>query len=373
MAWKGNDPAIEFKTIDSVREYIRSLDYRKWRPSNFVVHNTASPTLYQWWHSVPPAQRMENLQSYYENDMGWSAGPHFFIDGESWWCMTPPNVKGVHSPSWNGTMLGFEHVGDYDTEDPTTGMGLKVQEMGQALSGECCAFFGWDPSNLKFHYEDPKTTHACPGSKMKKPDYIGCVQEYMGDGGDDHTPPYTPIQGTVVGLTTGDTLNIRASASSSAPIIGTADNGDVFTIVGEAWNGSTKWLRLQFGTPEGSGVAVFGWASSQYIHLEGGTVEQAWHENITATVFGNAGDEQDSAYPDIDYITGSTKGVSFPYKWRESPRPRIEVVGPNGPTIVDVIDVGPWNTNDPRYVIDGERPLAEKQYEQGLVAQNGQV
>ena len=372
MTWKGCDPAIEITSIDDLRAYIRGLNYNSWRPSNFVIHNTASPTLYQWWHSVPPSERMENLRSYYENEMGWSAGPHCFIDGKSWWIFTPFNVKGVHSPSWNGTMLGFEHVGDYNTESDETGMGADVMKMGHALCGECCEYFGWDPSRLKFHKEDPATSHDCPGRNMVKSEYIDDVQQYMGSGGDAEQPPAAPQRGVVAGLTTGDTLNIRASSSSQAAIIGQAENGDVLTVVGEAWNGSTKWLRIQFGQAAGTGVAIFGWASAQYIQIEGSTEGSVWHEDITATVYGGGGDEQDSAYPDIDWITSSTEGVSFPYKWKTE-RPRVEVKGPNGTMTTGIVDVGPWNTNDPRYVESGEQPLAEKQYQQGLVAQNGQV
>lgn len=268
MTWKGNDPALEFTDREALASYIRGLNYTSWRPSNFVVHNTASPTLYQWWHSVPPKQRMANLQSYYENDMGWSAGPHFFIDGKSWWCMTPTNVKGVHSPSWNGTMLGFEHVGDYDTESVTEGMGAKVQEMGHELCAVCCDFFGWDPANLKFHYEDPNTDHACPGSNMMQGIYIDCVQQVMGEGGDHGTLPQEPYRGVVAGLEEGDTLNIRAGASSSAAVIGQARNDDVLTVVNEAYNGSTKWLRLRVGKDAGPEVAIFGWCSAAYVTIE---------------------------------------------------------------------------------------------------------
>jgi hypothetical protein len=271
--WRGNDPALEFTNADDLRTYIKSLDYSSWRPSNFVVHNTASPTLKQWWQSgTSPKQRMENLQHYYNVEQGWSAGPHFFIDGKSWWCMTPTNVKGVHSPSWNGSMLGFEHVGDYETESATEGMGLKVQEMGHILSAICCEFFGWDPEKLKFHYEDPNTDHACPGSNMQKGSYIDCVQQCMGEGG-DHDPgppePPRPTRGTVKGVATGDKLNIRASASSNAPIIGQAENGDVLTIVGESMNGSTKWLRFRVGEDAGPSVAVYGWCSAAYVRSEG--------------------------------------------------------------------------------------------------------
>jgi hypothetical protein len=272
-------------------------------------------------------------------------------------------------------MLGFEHVGDYDTESDETGMGAEVMKMGHTLCGECCNFFGWDPGNLKFHYEDPATSHACPGSNMIKAEYIDDVRVYMGDGGDAEQPALPVRRGTVHDLVAGDVLNIRASSSSSSIIIGTAENGDELAIVGEGWNGNTRWLRVQFGRAEGADVAIFGWCSAQYVQIAGDVpVADMWRENITATEFGGGSDEQDSAYPDIDWITEDTYGIALPLKWKTTPRPQVEVQGPNGSTVtVDIVDLGPWNTNDPSYVNQGQRPLAEKQYKNRIPAQNGQV
>jgi hypothetical protein len=324
---------------------------------------------------------MENLTSYYRDELGWGAGPHFFVDGRSWWCMTPPNTKGVHSPGFNGTMIGIECVGDYATEsdetsnEPSYPGGLDVMKQAHALVATLSGFFGWDPENLKFHYDDPQTTHACPGKNMVKSEFIDDCLQYMADGGGEvETPPMEPVDGTVANLVAGDTLNIRASSSSSAAVIGTAENGDVLRIVAEAWNGSTRWLRVQFGDPDGSDIAVFGWVSAAYVTVEG--VEppaQTWRENITATEFGGSGDDQDSAYPDVDWINSSSRGIALPFKWKSTPRPQVEVVGPHGTVITDVIDLGPWNYDDPRYVHEGQRPLVEKQYAQKTPAQNGQV
>jgi len=183
--------------------------------------------------------------------------------------------------------------------------------------------------------------------------------------------PADPVTGVVVGVPSGDQLNIRAEASSSTYIIGKADNGDVLLIVAESGN----WLRAKFGSAEGTGVAVYGWVSKDYVDVTGDVVsgEPEWRTNITATEFGGGGDDQDSAYPDIDWINSSTRGVALPYKWKETPRPQVIVKGPNGEVIAEIVDLGPWNTNDPNYVLDGERPLAETQYDEGTEAQNGQV
>jgi hypothetical protein len=374
MAWYARDEALPIKTVEQLREYIRSLNYSNWRPSNFVIHNTASPTLYQWWHSVPPEQRLENLKSYYQNDMGWSSGPHVFVDGETWWIFCDFNVKGVHSPSWNGTMLGFEMVGDYDSESDESGMGLKVKEMGVALSGEVCEYFGWEPDNLKFHKEDPATDHDCPGQNLVKSEWIDDTLEYMGSGGGDTDKPVVPHQGTIANLGAGDRLNIRAGASSSSAVIGQADNDDQVMVIGEAYNGSTRWLRIQIGTEVGPNIAVFGWVSGDYVDVEGELPPlDTMRTDITATEFGGGGDDQDSAYPDIDWIDDSSKGVALPYKWKDTPRPRVYVKGPKGEVITDIIDLGPWNTHDPAYCLDGKRPLSEYQYENEVPAQNGMV
>ena len=188
-------------------------------------------------------------------------------------------------------------------------------------------------------------------------------------------PPSEPAVGTVHGIAAGDQLNIRASSSSSSPVIGRADNNDLVTVIAETYNGDTRWYQLKFGDDHMAGVAVYGWASAAYIRVDGNIpdAEEQWRTGITATEFGGGGDEQDSAYPDIDYITGTTKGVALPYKWKETPRPRVTVKGPGGEITTDIVDLGPWNTNDPSYVLDGERPLVEGQYEDGTEAQNGQV
>ena len=187
--------------------------------------------------------------------------------------------------------------------------------------------------------------------------------------------PQPPQTGTVHGLVPGDVLNIRASASSSSPIIGIADNNDLLTVVGYAMNGDTKYYKCRWGDDHMAGVAVYGFASAAYVTVEGDVdpIEQGWHDDIEATEFGGGSDHQDSAYPDIDWINDTTRGVALPYKWKETPRPRIVVKGPKGEIETEIVDLGPWNTNDPDYVLGTARPLAEEQHDEGTEAQNGQV
>lgn len=376
MTWRGRTTALECKTIEEFDAYLRSLQ-GGWRPSGMVLHNTGSPTLHQWWNSVPPEQRMANLISYYRDQMGWSAGPHAFVDGVSYWILTDFNVSGVHSPSYNASRLGIEMVGDYATESDESGMGKQVMDMTVALFGTCHAFYGWEPSNnsIKLHKEDTATTHDCPGKNIVKAEFVEDVTNYMGDGG-DHVPepPQEPRRGIVAGLVEGDTLNIRASASSSAAIVGEAENDDEVVAVGEAYNGSTKWLRLQFGDAEGTGVALFGWASASYIKFADEPAS-LWHEDVTATVFAGGDDPQNSAYAPYAKIDGNKLGVALPFKWNpETSRPTIIVQGPKGGEVeAPIVDLGPWNLSDVGYVTGELRPMAETQFAMKTAAQNGSV
>jgi len=83
--------------------------------------------------------------------------------------------------------------------------------------------------------------------------------------------------------------------------------------------------------------------------------------NITATMFGG----MKSAYgPPID---DNSPGVALPYRFPD-PRPRVRVSNPKtGASIdCDVVDVGPWNINDP-YWLTGARPEAESGTDLGQV------
>lgn len=183
--------------------------------------------------------------------------------------------------------------------------------------------------------------------------------------------PIPPGAGVVHNLTEGDLLNIRAEPNSISAIIGTAANGDILFVVGSTMTSSTKWLKCSFGTQDGQGVSVFGWASAAYVQLEDEEAAGEWHDNITATIFGHGDDAQESAYG--GWIDEHTVGVSFPYKWRDQEPPRIVVDGPGGAVECDVVDVGPWNTDDPDYVLGTARPLSETQYANQTKAQNGMV
>lgn len=153
---------------DDFAAYVGGLTFTAWRPSFVVLHNTGVPTFAQW-HNVPGAARMQNLQTYYRDQQGWSGGPHLFIADDLIWAFTPLTVPGVHSPSWNSISWGVELVGDYSTEVIQPALKANAIAALATLHGA----IGLDPNTLKLHHEDPLTTHRdCPGTSILKDDFI---------------------------------------------------------------------------------------------------------------------------------------------------------------------------------------------------------
>lgn len=261
MAWKGIDG--RGMTIPQFKDYIDHLKWN-WRPSGMVLHNTAAPKLSQW-NATNAQQRIRNLENYFKNQRGWSSGPHAFVDDNFIWVFTPFNTSGTHSPSWNGTKLGIEMVGDFATEDDDSGRGLKVKMNTVALFAIVHAALGIDPDTIRLHKEDPRTDHGCPGKDIEKAEFIELVKEYMGEGGDHDVkelpiatlPPAPPVRRGVVNT---DGLNFRAGASASSHSVAQLPKGASLDIYGEAMNGRTKWLRVK--TPS---MVNPGWVAARYV------------------------------------------------------------------------------------------------------------
>jgi uncharacterized protein (TIGR02594 family) len=80
------------------------------------------------------------------------------------------------------------------------------------------------------------------------------------------------------------------------------------------------------------------------------------HSGITATMFGGSSDPNTSAY-DGHVITDTELGVALPYHFKGA-RPQVRVWKDSRSVICSIVDVGPWNTNDP-YWQTNARPQAE--------------
>ena len=264
MSWKPIDGRHVNRA--ELQAIIDKLPPTTWA-SGMVLHNTAAPSLAQRPQGLTD-QHMENLLKYFRDDRGWSSGPHAFIDDQAspYHLFTRFTDKGTHSPSWNGTKIGIEMLGDFSREDDDSGRGLKVKLATVALFGMLHTKYGWDPQSIKLHKEDPRTTHDCPGKDIDKAEFISLVEQYMGHAG-EHPPvlqtepkpvPTTPPKIGTVNVPAHDTLNMRENSSASSPLILSLPLGQKVTILSEAMNGPTRWLNVAT-----SGKT--GWVAARYV------------------------------------------------------------------------------------------------------------
>lgn len=157
--------------VDSLpdNDFIRRVD-------RVVVHNTAIPSLAQRPNGFT-AQHMKNLQSYYAGK-SWPSGPHLFIDDLGIWAFSPLEKPGTHSPSWNAHSWGVEMLGNYEAEPFESGRGAKVASLAAAAVAILLrkADLPLDGDAVRFHREDPKTTHRdCPGKNVVKARFLEAV------------------------------------------------------------------------------------------------------------------------------------------------------------------------------------------------------
>ena len=171
-------PGPEFPVIgrpilaDGIDAYVRSADPRWVR--GITIHHTAAPNLAQRPNGFLETH-MHNLRSYYQG-LGWSAGPHFFIDEDQAWAFSPLTKPGIHAKSFNRSHIGIEMLGDYDREDPWSGRGLQVLTMTAAIVAELLRSLNLDPSAVNFHRDDPRTDKTCPGSRIEKARFLKLIQ-----------------------------------------------------------------------------------------------------------------------------------------------------------------------------------------------------
>lgn len=169
-------------TAEAFAKYVKTISPFPWRPQFVVLHNTALPTLGNW-HSKPGDVRLGNLATYYQG-MEWHAGPHLFVADDLIWAFTPLWKTGVHSPSWNSISWGVETVGDFSYEEFKEPQKTLLVSALAALHTRA----GLAPNTMKFHKEDPKTTHNCPGKNMKKGELIALTEQAMLGHPGEHDP-----------------------------------------------------------------------------------------------------------------------------------------------------------------------------------------
>lgn len=195
--WKGI--VGEAYDVEGFKGYVEGITLGVWRPRFVVVHNTSAPDLaaFAKWEargSPSDAQWMQNLQGYYRDQLGWSAGPHVFVTPRSICAFTPLSVPGVHSPSWNSISWGVETVGEFESEafdgpvreNLIATLGILHSRAGLSVLPYVCG-----QSGLHFHKEDVHTSHrTCPGKNMDKARLVSDVMNwiYQDSNNGDHTP-----------------------------------------------------------------------------------------------------------------------------------------------------------------------------------------
>jgi hypothetical protein len=164
-------------TPASLEEYLESRTPPAWATS-ITMHHTASPSLADRPNGLK-IQHIRNIQSYYEEKLGWKSGPHLFIDEDEVFGMCDFKAKGVHAKSFNATSIGIEVLGYYDTkkEDPKSGRGLRCWTNAAATARVLLDWLGLKKGNktVLFHRDDPKTTKTCPGSAVTKDWFLSLI------------------------------------------------------------------------------------------------------------------------------------------------------------------------------------------------------
>lgn len=165
-------------TPETFADYLQEVQLG-WADS-VCVHHTAAPSLAQRPHGFT-IQHIINIQHFYEG-LGWSSGPHLFIDEDQIFGMSSLWRRGVHAKSFNARSIGVEMLGNYDHESPSSGRGLDVIETtAQTVAALLTRMeLQADNDTVLFHRDDPKTSKSCPGELINKAWFIDKVRGYMG-------------------------------------------------------------------------------------------------------------------------------------------------------------------------------------------------
>ena len=179
-------PPIHY-SVAEFRGHLAGLTLGEWRPKFPTLHNTGVPSLKQWlaMGATPQERWGGNLDRYYQG-MGWHAGPHLVVCPDYVWALCDLTKSGVSVSCWNSETLGVEMVGDYEVggDDFANGDGAKVRDNAAALIAALNEKFDWGDladfivgsRGLHFHHDCSRDHHACPGSKVTKPDMLARIR-----------------------------------------------------------------------------------------------------------------------------------------------------------------------------------------------------
>lgn len=178
-----NHGAMGFENVGRVwtpatlREYLTTVKPPAWAKA-IVLHHTAAPSLAQRPDGFL-AEHLKNIQHFYSKTLGWSTGPHLFVDDDQIWGMCPLTKYGIHAAKFNRMSLGIEVLGDYDRESNKTGRGLACW---QTCAATTSLLLDWlklpaNEQTVLFHREDPTAFKTCPGTKLDKPWVLDLIKK----------------------------------------------------------------------------------------------------------------------------------------------------------------------------------------------------
>jgi len=167
--------------LPGFKQFIRGQDL-SWA-KGITLHHTAAPTLQQRPEGFR-VQHIRNIASYYRDQLGWSSGPHLFVDEDQVFGMSTLERRGVHARSFNATHIGIEVLGNYDHERPEEGRGLNCWRMAAQAVGAILDRTGLTPESVNFHRDDPRTSKTCPGKLVSRAMVLGLIPT-RGDREDD--------------------------------------------------------------------------------------------------------------------------------------------------------------------------------------------
>ena len=159
-------------TPSTLKTYLKDIPRPSWAKA-VCVHHCAEPSLNQRPQGFS-IQHIVNIQSFYQTKKKWRSGPHFFLDEDQIFGMTPPNEKGIHAVSFNSNAIGIEVLGDYDTESPFNGRGAECWDNTAATVKVLLEWLKLpiNDQTVLFHRDDRKTKKSCPGTLIKKDWFI---------------------------------------------------------------------------------------------------------------------------------------------------------------------------------------------------------
>lgn len=188
--------------------------------NGIVQHATGIPTLAQSLGLNEEAYA-RNTQTYYQNQLGWAHGPHGFATFKDILGFSALNCRGTHDSEENYQKLGFEGMGNRNTENFSTGPGAAMLENQHFMMAVCFV-------KLKLA---PSFTTYVPHSRCKRDGHFQCPHEnWEAQFRASETAAIVAFMNTL-----GDKLPVNAPLAAQATPIFSANMGPL--------EGSVAWCQ----------------------------------------------------------------------------------------------------------------------------------